>query len=306
MGCQVAGVWLGATCYADDLFLLSPNRNVLQEMVTVCQEYGKKHNLEFSTDPNPQKSKTKCIIFRGKKRIQMPDPIKLDGKDLPFVSGLEHLGHVLHESMSMEADAKRARKSFMRRADDIRQELYFCYPDQRVQAVQLFTTDAYGVLLWPLDSDYAESFYKSWSVQMRRCWNVDRETKTFLVEGYFCSNHVSLRNQVLSRYPAFVRKLLNSFSSEVRFLANLVLHDKRSNVCRNLEYISNITQIRDVHQMVKWRVREALPRQLCKPEDMWRVSLLSAYLEIRYRKTFSQYGMTQSQCDLFIRSLCIS
>ena len=141
---------------------------------------------------------------------------------------------------------------------------------------------------------------------MRRCWNVDRETKTFLVEGYFCSNHVSLRNQVLSRYPAFVRKLLNSFSSEVRFLANLVLHDKRSNVCRNLEYISNITQIRDVYQMVKWRVREALPRQLCKPEDMWRVSLLSAYLEIRYRKTFSQYGMTQSQCDLFIRSLCIS
>ena len=160
----------------------------------------------------------------------------------------------------------------MRRADDIRQELYFCYPDQRVQAIQLNATDAYGVLLWPLDSDYAESYFKSWSIQMRRCWNLDRETRTFLVEGYFCSNHTSLRNQVLSRYPAFVRKLLNSFSSEVRFLANLVLHDKRSNVCTNLEYIINITKIREVHQMGKWKVREALPMQ----------------------------------CDLLIRSICIS
>ena len=141
---------------------------------------------------------------------------------------------------------------------------------------------------------------------MRRCWNVDRETRTFLVEGYFCSNHVSLRNQVLSRYPAFVRKLLNSFSSEVRFLANLVLKDQRSTLCRNLSYISNITQLSQVHQISKWRLKEVLPRQLCKSEDMWRVSLLSAYLEIRFRKQFSQYGMTQSQCDLFIRSLCIS
>ena len=123
-------------------------------------------------------------------------------------------------------------------------------------------------------------------------------TQTFQMLRLFC--------EVLSRYPAFVRNLLNSFSSEVRFLANLVLNDQRSNVCRNLSYISNITQINNVYQMSKWRVKEALPRQLCKPEDMWRVSLLSKFLEIRYRKQFSEYSITQSKCDDFIRSLCIS
>ena len=306
LGCHIAGVWMGATFYADDIFLMACNRNVLQKMVTFCEEFGKEHNLEFSTDPNPNKSKTKCILFKGKHRVQPPAPVQLDGKDLPWVPSLEHLGHTLHESMSMETDCKRARSSFMRRADDIRHELHFCYPEQRVQGVQLYTTDAYGAMLYSLNSDYADTLYKAWNIEMRRCWNLDYATRTFLVEGYFCNNHISLKNQIISRYPGFVRKLLNSFSNEVKFLAKLVLNDQRSNTCRNLTYISSITNINEVHQMSKWRVKEALPRQRCKPEDMWRVSLLSKFLEIRYRKQFSEYSMTQSQCDDFIRSLCIS
>ena len=127
--------------------------------------------------------------------------------------------------------------------------------------------------------------------------------RLFLQQSYQLKepDHISL-----SQYPGFVRKLLNSFSNEVKFMATLVLNDQRSNTCRNLTYISSITSINEVHQMSKWRVKEALPRQLCKPEDMWRVSLLSKFLEIRYRKQFSEYSMTQSQCDDFIRSLCLS
>ena len=69
--------------YADDLILLASVSSVLQTMVKVCQEYGEKHNLVFSTDPNPAKSKTKCLFLCGRlNNIVYPSPIKLDGNQL--------------------------------------------------------------------------------------------------------------------------------------------------------------------------------------------------------------------------------
>ena len=73
---------MGAAAFADDLALMAPDRHSLQRMMKACEDYGKEHNLAFSTDPDPSKSKTKCVIFRGKKKIKYPAPIILDGK--PF------------------------------------------------------------------------------------------------------------------------------------------------------------------------------------------------------------------------------
>ena len=40
LGCHIGGCWFGACGYADDLILLAPNREVLQQMVSVCDRYG--------------------------------------------------------------------------------------------------------------------------------------------------------------------------------------------------------------------------------------------------------------------------
>ena len=99
LGAHVAGVWMGATGYADDLLLLAPVRSVLAEMVRVCEDYGKQHNMVFSTDPVPAKSKTKCMFFCGHLTgVKYPDHVKLDGKTLPWVVTAEHLGHTLHHN----------------------------------------------------------------------------------------------------------------------------------------------------------------------------------------------------------------
>ena len=46
-----------------DNFLLSPNIDALQEMIKTCESFAKEHNLQFSTDPDPVKCKTKLIAF---------------------------------------------------------------------------------------------------------------------------------------------------------------------------------------------------------------------------------------------------
>ena len=62
-------------------FLMSPTLDGLQEMLDTCEEYANEHNLTFSTNDNPNKSKTKCMAFLKKKKTLTN--MTLCGKKLP-------------------------------------------------------------------------------------------------------------------------------------------------------------------------------------------------------------------------------
>ena len=68
--------------YADDNFLLSPTMEGLQDMINTCQEYAEEHHLKFSTNPKPEKSKTKCMAFLLKDRELRK--LKLGEHELPW------------------------------------------------------------------------------------------------------------------------------------------------------------------------------------------------------------------------------
>ena len=55
LGCHIGGWWYGAACFADDLFLLAPNRAAAVKILETFEQYAREHNLEFSTDPNQSK-----------------------------------------------------------------------------------------------------------------------------------------------------------------------------------------------------------------------------------------------------------
>ena len=56
LGCHMAGLWIGAVAFADDLLLMAPICSAMAKMLKVCEQYAVDLNLSFSTDPNPQKS----------------------------------------------------------------------------------------------------------------------------------------------------------------------------------------------------------------------------------------------------------
>ena len=60
----MAGHSLGGLALADDVMLLSPSVQGLQELVSICEKHARETELVFSTDKvNPEKSKTMCIAF---------------------------------------------------------------------------------------------------------------------------------------------------------------------------------------------------------------------------------------------------
>ena len=58
-GCRINSVFAGAFGYSDDDIFLAPSVLSLQELLKTAESYCTEHGLQFSTDPDPHKSKTK-------------------------------------------------------------------------------------------------------------------------------------------------------------------------------------------------------------------------------------------------------
>ena len=72
-------------------------------MVNLCTSFMKKKSMKFSTNVDPVKSKTKCVIFSPRK-IAAVSPIELNNDDLPWVNEIKHLGNLLESNNSMKRD----------------------------------------------------------------------------------------------------------------------------------------------------------------------------------------------------------
>ena len=135
-GCTIFGVFFGAVVYADDIFLLSASRSDLQIMINECQKFGAKMNLKFGTNPNPEKSKTKCLIFsKGRRKNDNIKKVELDGNELPWVQSVKHLGHTLQSNNSMTMDINMKRGSFISKVNSLIQEFHYASPDVMLRLV---------------------------------------------------------------------------------------------------------------------------------------------------------------------------
>ena len=186
--------------------------------------------------------------------------------------------------MTIEMDCNRARAKFIDKTVDVREQFAFAQPRQQLQMIQILCCDGYGSMLWELQSSRAEQLFKSWNTAVKLVWEVPRSTFTYLVEGYLAGEQLSLRNQILSRYPGFFRGLLSSPSREVRLLARLVKNDPRSTTCRNLRYIRKMTGLQQAESFSSWRIKGALGMLEVPENEKWRLGLLTTLITMRQNK----------------------
>ena len=125
IGCHIDGVFMGCQIFADDVFLLSGNISGLQAMIDICHKFASKRNLKFGTDVNPEKSKTKCIIFsKNSKDLNVEWNLKLDGEPLPWVRKVKHLGNILESDNTMKLDCAVKRGQFIGKINSLLQEFH--------------------------------------------------------------------------------------------------------------------------------------------------------------------------------------
>ena len=302
VGCHVGGWWYGAACFADDLVLLAPARTAAVMMLECCEQYALEHNLEFSTDPNPAKSKSKCIYFSGNlKKLSLPDNLQLLGQELPWVERADHLGHVLHQSCTLDHDAAVKRARFIDKTVELREVFSFALPEQILRAVEIYASDCYGTMLYDLASQASESYFKAWNTCVKLTWNVPRSTFTYIVENTLAATSNSLRNQVYARYVTFFQNLFESASKEVRHLVMVVARDSRSVTCKNVSLLKSVSGL-SPWDFAKWRIKERLPVAAIPANNEWRLSLLKKLLDIRRQQELQAENTLKT--TQMIDSLC--
>ena len=307
VGAHVGGLFMGVTMYADDLLLTAPTRGAMQQMLQVCDDYAVKYNISFSTDPNPSKSKSKCIFMVGnKKNMLKPAPLLLAGRELPWVHTATHLGHELHESGNMEHDAKIKRAEFIDKSVEVRQTFKFASPAEILRALKIYCSSFYGAMLWDLTGEGASQVFNAWNTAVKLSWDCPRDTRTYLVQQVLSCDETTARTDLLARYGKFFKSLRSSTSMEVATMANLVSRDIQSTTGKNLRLVEKSSGL-SAWEASPVKLKEAIKKKetvTVEDIDLWRIPYLDKLLGRKQEVAYM--GEDVEEISSQINSLCIN
>ena len=272
-GCWINGDFVGIVGYADDNFLMSPTLDGLQEMLDTCEEYANEHNLTFSTNDNPNKSKTKCMAFLRKKRTMAN--MTLCEKKLPWVDYVRHLGNTIVNNINgMSQDIIEKRAQYITRNNELLQEFSFAHPSTKCLINNVFNTHFNGSSLWNLFNNASEKLEKSWNVSQRLIFSLPRETHKYLIEPVSETQHI--KQSLMKRFSRFSNMISGSKKNAMRNLYNNVSQDCQSTTGYNLRRIMLHSDL--THN--KGKYKDQPPYYAAPPNQTWRINLVKELVNI--------------------------
>ena len=96
VGCFLNNTYIGALSYVDDITVLYPSIRGLNEMLSICCEFGDNCNIVF----NPKK--TVCIKFGDK--VNEFENVFMNNTLVQWTNEVKHLGNIVQSSLSDDGD----------------------------------------------------------------------------------------------------------------------------------------------------------------------------------------------------------
>ena len=183
---------------------MAPTKEALQEMLHTCHEYAQEYGLKFSTNPDPVKSKTKCLSFL--KRDENLEKLKLGNDPLPWVQHGKHLGNTLENIVNgFKKDILIKRAQYIDKNNETNQEFSFAHPDSKFKLNMIYNSHFTGSPLWDLFSRECQMLENSWSVSFRCKYNLPRSTHRYFMESITEMPH--LKQILIKRFLSFVEQI---------------------------------------------------------------------------------------------------
>ena len=299
MGCYIETLFMGCLGYADDILLLSGSRTGLQVMVDLCAKYAKNKILKFSTNANPEKSKTKCIVFSKNPRDRINvAPVLLNSDPLPWVSQVKHLGNILQNDNSMKIDCTLKRGKYIGKVNSLLQEFHFVKAEVFIKILNIYTTSFYGSGLWDLYSKEVDRFYKAWNVTIRKSLNVPYTTHRYLIEPLSGCLHPKV--MLSSRLVKLRDTMMSCNKLTIKLLIKLFEGDWRTVMGRNLGLIK--TELGG-GLLTPANIKRNLKYFQVPDDQQWRVSAVSELMEVRSGST-EIGGLSATEVEDYIELIC--
>ncbi len=305
-GCTINNFWYGSFFYADDGILLATTIEGLQYMVSLCEAHAEENDLMFSTDPNPSKSKTKCMAFPHGYKDTMT-AIKLNGHDLPWVERAVHIGNTLISSGAMDQDLREKRAIFIDKCMELNQEFYLYPPEVKLKMCKIYNSHFTGSPLWDFFSSHFSQLCNSWNVNIRIMFGIPRNTHCWIVEEISGGNHA--RQMIFSRYINFIGSLANNKRPSTRALFRTVSSSVRSVTGSNIRRILLETNVPIIAGTTRGYAIKAHRVYTVPSASKWKIPLLTSLLEVRssqWEVTFDELGesLEPNEIQYMIDDIC--
>ena len=274
-GCWVNNEYVGIIVYADDIVLLSPTIDGLQNMIDTCSVYAESHNLKFSTHENPAKSKTKCVAFlQQKKELRK---LNLNGKPLPWVESVKHLGTTITSSGGalLDQDLLEKRAQYIAKSNELNQEFHYSHPKTKVWINNVYNSSFYGAPLWDMFSKNFERLEKTWNVSVRKMLSLPRNAHRYFLEPLAETPHIM--KCLWNRFVRFVTSIADGKKKVLRGMLRVIENDVRSVTGKNLRCIKLKTVNFDLNNLNVYE----LPYKAVPESELWRLPMAREILAAR-------------------------
>ncbi len=298
MGCFIGRNYVGVLGYADDLYLMAPTIDALQGMLTICEKYAYEHNLKFSTDQSPIKSKTKCIAYLHKYR-DLPKLSLCDNK-LPWVDSGKHLGMRIDtiNGNILTKDILEKRARYIQSNNELVQEFSYTSSDTKAFINRVYNSHAYGAVLWNLYGKEANMYYNTWSTSVRKMYRIDRTTHRFLIEPISGIPHIKCA--ILQRFVKFASNLSSSKKKVISNTYTRFSGDCRSTTGSNLRNVLLENDVDATKTLEKKDIKEFKATPL---DQEWRISIIKELIQIR-DGAMESIGWTKDDLQDTLKYLC--
>lgn len=251
IGCWIGNHFYGCLAYADDITLLSPTLTGLQKMIRVCERVSGELDIQFNS------KKTVCVAFNAGRRIPTSS-LSLANSALEWSQVVRHLGNFLESNLSEATEIQKKRGALFGQANAI---LGTFAGIERTTTSRIFHSQCahyYGSQAWNLCDRHVQSFYSACNSCARRLFDLPHMTHTRYLPLF--TGRPLARDSINCTARKFHRSLLDSFNSNVRFLAHRALTDHRSFI-----HISRLSALNHVNVVIS-------------DEDR---AIVSAFIELR-------------------------
>ena len=141
--CRVGDSLINHLMYTDDLVIFSPYSAGLQQLLSVCSQYGFDFNIKY----NAKKSKVMIVRSREDRQSKFPD-FYLSEAALSVCSEITYLGHIISNDLTDDKDIYRQRRKLYAQANMLSRKFSMCTVPVKVSLFRSFCTPLYTGHLW--------------------------------------------------------------------------------------------------------------------------------------------------------------
>ena len=301
-GCWVRGYFRGMFGYSDDNWILAPSLSALQDILSTCEEYAKTHNLQFSTDVDPKKCKTKCMAFLNKTRV-LPSMYLCDNP-LPWVDKLKHLGNMVSNKVDgCQLDISQKRAQYIDKTNSINQEFFFSHPAAKLKLNNIYNCHFSGSPIWDMFSPGAKLYESTFNKSVKIMCGLPFETHKNLIQPLI--GGPGFRIQLIRKYLSFINSVKKSTKPVMMQLYSIAKQDVRTITGRNLRNILMMTNLQSVDELEP-AIVSSIEYNSILEEDKWRVDTIKEILDMKYGELNIPAGWTNSELEDILKYCCVS